>query len=135
MYFSFYFEKCTFIDIKLKDLFGALVFGKHGLSLTNPLVQDSLHVSFSLQAIIAFALAHPTATRSTCCAIDLRPVCLSQVKPKLRKKVYNSKLFVSRCTPFIIYFSQNHSSASFFSCFKQRGDYLTSSKIIITEYQ
>lgn len=93
------------------------------------LVQDSLHVSFSLQAIIAFALAHPTATRSTCCAIDLRPVCLSQVKPKLRKKVYNSKLFVSRCTPFIIYFSQNHSSASFFSCFKQRGDYLTSSKI------
>lgn len=36
MYFSFYFEKCTFIDIKLKDLSGALVFGKHGLSLTNP---------------------------------------------------------------------------------------------------
>lgn len=93
------------------------------------LVQDSLHVSFCLQAIIAFALAHPTATRSICCAIDLRPVCLSQVKPKLRKKVHNSKLFVSRCTPFIIYFSQNHSSASFFSCLKQRGDYLTSSKI------
>mgnify|MGYP004459223513 CR=1 FL=1 len=36
VYFSFYFEKCTFIDIKLKDLSGALVFGKHGLSLTNP---------------------------------------------------------------------------------------------------
>lgn len=101
MYFSFYFEKCTFIDIKLKDLFGALVFGKHGLSLTNP----------------------PRPGFSSC--LVLPP---SDYSFRLGTS-NNSKLFVSRCTPFIIYFSQNHSSASFFSCFKQRGDYLTSSKI------
>ena len=50
------------------------------------LFQDSLHRSFSLQAIIAFALTHPAATRSAGCAIDLRPVCLSQFKPKTTKK-------------------------------------------------
>ena len=67
-------------------------------SLRIILFQDSLHCSFSLQAIIAFALTHPATAWSACGAIHLRPMCLSEVKHT--KKVYNSKLFVSCCTPF-----------------------------------